>query len=257
MDVDAIRLFLLDLDGTIYLGDRLIDGAADFLAELRRRGVDHRFLTNNSSKSRADYAAKLRRLGVPADPRQILLSTDGVLAFLTERDVRDVYLVGTESMAEMFRASGIDTRSSDPRYVVLGYDTELTYEKIAAAAVYLHRGAELLASHPDRVCPSPDGPLPDVGAMLAMFETATGVRPAKVFGKPNAEMISHVLAETGCPPDRAAMVGDRLYTDMAVARNAGCRFILTLTGETKPGDLSGADGQPDRIVENVGQILIT
>ncbi len=255
MDIDAIQLFLLDLDGTIYLGDRLIDGAADFLAGLRRRGVDHRFLTNNSSKSRTDYAVKLQRLGIPAEEKQILLSTDGVLAFLAERGVREVYLVGTGSMAEMFRAAGIDIRSQDPRYVVLGYDTELTYEKIAAAAVHLHRGVELLASHPDRVCPSPDGPLPDVGAMLAMFETATGVRPARVFGKPNAEMISHALGGTGCPPDRAAVVGDRLYTDMALARNAGCRFILTLSGETTREDLAGADDEPDLVVETVGDIF--
>ena len=126
-------------------------------------------------------------------------------------------MVGTEGMREMLEESGLATDSADPEFVVLGYDTEVTYEKLAMASVHLHRGVPMVSSHPDIVCPSPEGGLPDSGAYMALFEATTGVKPVHVCGKPNKGMILHKIEETGLSPSNCAMVGDRLYTDIEMA----------------------------------------
>jgi ribonucleotide monophosphatase NagD (HAD superfamily) len=159
----------------------------------------------------------------------------------------------------MLEERGIETRSEQPEYVVLGYDTEINYEKLSKASVFLHAGVPLVASHPDMVCPSPDGGLPDVGAYLALLKTTTGVDPVHITGKPNAGMILHKINALGLDPARCAMVGDRLYTDLAMATRAGCVGVLVLSGEATMADVSeleeGAEQQPNVIVQSVDELL--
>ena len=215
-DLDGIEAVFLDLDGTIYLGGELIPGAIDFLGRCDERGVARYFLSNNSSRSVTQYLKKLQDFGIPAVAEDVLLSTHDLLAWLANEKVTETWMIGTDGMGEMLEAAGISTQSTNPQYVVLGYDTELNYEKIATGSIHLHAGVPLVASHPDMVCPSPDGGLPDVGAYLAMLKATTGVDPVHITGKPNAGMILHKIEALGLDPTKCAMVGDRLYTDIAM-----------------------------------------
>lgn len=255
-DIDAV---FLDLDGTIYLGGELIKGAEAFLERCKSQGVKRYFLSNNSSKSVAQYLTKLHALGLEATEEDVLLSTHDLLAWLANNGITETWMVGTEGMRTMLEDQGINTTSAAPQYVVLGYDTELTYEKIAQASIHMHAGVPLVASHPDMVCPGPDGGLPDVGAYLAMFKATTGVDPAHITGKPNAGMILHKIEALGLEPARCAMVGDRLYTDMAMASRAGVVGVLVLSGEATQADVDalpdGAEQRPTIVVNSVDELL--
>lgn len=255
-EIDAV---FLDLDGTIYLGGELIEGALDFLKRCDEKGVKRYFLSNNSSRSVKQYVKKLQAFGIPAEEDEVLLSTHDLLSWLGVNNITKTWLIGTEGMREMLEEKGIETKSKDPQYVVLGYDTEISYDKISQASVFMHAGVPLVASHPDMVCPSPDGGLPDVGAYLAMLKVTTGVDPEHISGKPNAGMILHKIEALGLDPARCAMVGDRLYTDLAMATRAGCVGVLVLSGEATMDDVNGleqgAEQQPTVIVESVDELL--
>ena len=252
--LDGIDAAFLDLDGTLYLGGSLVDGALEFLSRLEARGIRRYFLSNNSSRSVSQYLEKLHGLGVMASEDEVLLSTHDLLSWLSAEGVTEAYLVGTEGMRGMLEDAGIGTRSESPQYVILGYDTEVTYEKLATASIHLHNGVPLVASHPDLVCPSPEGGLPDSGAYMALFEAATGVSPAHVCGKPNAGMILHKVKELGLAAERCAMVGDRLYTDMEMAQRAGVHGILVLSGEASLEDAEDAPQNPSLIVGSVADL---
>ncbi len=252
--LDGIEAVFLDLDGTLYLGSELIDGALDFLVRLEERGIQRFFLSNNSSRSVTQYVEKLHGMGVPASPGDVLLSTHDLLAWLSTNGITETYLVGTSGMQGMLEDAGISTDSGEPEYVVLGYDTEITYEKLSTASVHLHRGVPMVASHPDTVCPSPEGGLPDTGAYMELFEATTGVRPEHVCGKPNAGMILHKVDEIGLRPEQCAMIGDRLYTDMEMAQRAGVQGILVLSGEATIEDLQTAPQTPSLVVGSVDEL---
>ena len=258
-NLDGIEAVFLDLDGTIYLGGELIPGAIDFLGRCDERGVARYFLSNNSSRSVTQYLKKLQDFGIPAVAEDVLLSTHDLLAWLANEKVTEAWMIGTDGMGEMLEAAGISTQSTNPQYVVLGYDTELNYEKIATGSIHLHAGVPLVASHPDMVCPSPDGGLPDVGAYLAMLKATTGVDPFHITGKPNAGMILHKIEALGLDPTKCAMVGDRLYTDIAMATRAGCVGVLVLSGEATRQDVAalpkGAEQHPTLIVDSVDELL--
>ncbi len=255
-EIDAI---FLDLDGTIYLGGDLIEGALEFLQRCEDKGVRRFFLSNNSSRSVSQYQEKLIKFNIPAEQQDILLSTHDLLSWLQANDITETWLVGTDGMAQMLQDCGITTKSETPQYVVLGYDTELTYDKIMTASIHMHDGIPLVDSHPDMVCPRPDCGLPDVGAYLAMFKATTGVDPVHITGKPNAGMILHKIEELGLDPARCAMVGDRLYTDIAMANRAGCIGVLVLSGEAQMADIEslepGAEQMPDIIVNSVDELF--
>ena len=253
-DLDGIEAVFLDLDGTLYLGDQLIEGALDFLARLEGSGIRRFFLSNNSSRSVDQYVEKLRGMAVPASAEDVLLSTHDLLSWLDSNGVSETYLVGTAGMQHMLEDAGVSTDSADPQYVVLGYDTEITYEKLSTASVHLHKGVPMVASHPDTVCPSPDGGLPDTGAYMDLFEATTGVRPEHVCGKPNAGMILHKVEALGLQPEQCAMVGDRLYTDMEMAERAGVHGVLVLSGEATRGDLDSATQNPSLVVGSVAEL---
>jgi len=253
--LDGIKAVFLDLDGTIYLGNELIDGAVEFLNRCDENGVQRFFLSNNSSKSVTEYLEKLHGLGIPAEANDVLLSTHDLISWLVAEGVTETYLVGTEGMRSMLEGVGVSTRSGEPQYVILGYDTEIDYEKLATASIHLHNGIPLVASHPDIVCPSPDGGLPDVGAYLALFKATTGVEPSHICGKPNAGMILHKIEELGLQPSDCAMVGDRLYTDMEMAARADVVGVLVLSGEATLDDLEAAPQTPDVIADSVANLF--
>ena len=255
-NIDAV---FLDLDGTMYLGGELIPGALEFLNRCESQGVRRFFLSNNSSRSVDQYLQKLDAFGIPATSEDVLLSTHDLIAWLHGFEYHRIYLVGTEGMRQMLDDAGLTMDAENPEIVVLGYDTEITYEKISTASIHLHRGVPMVVSHPDIVCPTPEGGLPDTGAYMAMFEAATGVKPIHVCGKPEPGMILHRIKELGLEVGRCAMVGDRLYTDMAMASRAGVKGVLVLSGEATMEDVEslpeGAEQKPDLIVQSVDELL--
>ena len=251
----GIKAVFLDLDGTIYLGGNLIGGALDFLKRCEEGGVKRYFLSNNSSRSVEQYVAKLNQMGIPCDPDDVLLSTHDLLSWLATNNITRTWAIATSGMRSMMEEVGITTRDDDPQYVVLGYDTEINYEKISTASIHMHRGVPLVASHPDMVCPSPDGGLPDVGAYLAMLKVTTGHDPVHITGKPNPGMIMHKIVELGLEPEECAMVGDRLYTDMEMAVKAGCVSVLVLSGEATREDLIESGMNVSVVVESVDELL--
>ena len=253
--LDGIKAVFLDLDGTIYLGDSLIDGALDFLGRLEERGIKRYFLSNNSSKSVEQYVEKLRDLGIDADKDEVLLSTHDLISWLSKKEVTSTFLVGTEGMRSMLEEEGIETSSEQPEFVVLGYDTEISYEKLATASIHLHEGVQLVASHPDMVCPSPRGGLPDTGAYMSLFKATTGMGPVHVCGKPNKGMILHKVEDLGLKPSECCMVGDRLYTDIEMADRAGVYGILVLSGEASVDDVEEGELRPSLVVDSVAELL--
>lgn len=249
------KIVFLDMDGTIYLGEKLIPGAKEFLSVLRNKGIKYYYLSNNSSRSKTDYVSKLEHLGIPASTEEIILSTDGVIDFLLSRKIDKTYVVGTQSMKDMFIHAGIEVDSQNPTYIILGYDTELNYLKIKTAALFLQKKIPMLATHKDLVCPTQEGLIPDVGAIMALFKKATGKSPEKIFGKPNKEMLDHIIKRHEVTANNLVIIGDRIYTDMEMANRIGCDFILVLSGETQKKDVAKLKTKPSLIIDNLGQLL--
>ncbi len=250
----AVRCFLLDMDGTVFLGDRLLPGARRLLALLRARDIGHLFLTNNSSHHREHYAAKLQRLGLEVRSEEIFTSGEATARYLHARqpDAR-VYLVGTPALEDEFRAHGFRLVAERPDFAVLGFDTTLTYAKLRRLCDLVRAGVPYIATHPDVNCPVEGGFIPDIGAMMALVEASTGRRPDVIVGKPYPPMVEAVVARTGLPTAAMCMVGDRLYTDIALGR-AGVRTVLVLTGETRREDLAGAAHRPDFVMADLAEL---
>jgi 4-nitrophenyl phosphatase len=247
--------FLFDLDGTIYLGDNLLPGAEDLLGYLDDISSPYFFLTNNSSRSRSDYSKKLAGYGLQAPEDRIISSGMATAIYLKkEKPGARIYLVGTPSLEAEFEKFGFELVQEDPDFVVLGFDTTLTYQKIHLLADFVREGRPYIATHPDINCPTRNGFMPDIGAMMAMIKSSTGRKPDLVVGKPNPPMVEAIVELTGFEPNQLTMVGDRLYTDIAMGR-AGIKTILVLSGETKKEDLSTAPHQPDLVCENLRELL--
>ncbi|MCX7823615.1 MAG: HAD-IIA family hydrolase [Syntrophobacterales bacterium] len=250
------NLFFLDLDGTVYLGEELLPGSREFIASLLKKGYRFYFISNNSSRSKNDYAKKLSRLlGLEISSDHIVLSTDGVVDFLRNRKIRKVYLVGTESMRSELEKAGILISEEDPQLVVVGYDTELTYDKIKKACISINKGIDYIATHPDVVCPTEHGFIPDAGAIVEMVKVTTGKEPMKIFGKPNKEIIKYIVESGKAEGKNMVFIGDRIYTDMVLARNVGGIFVLTLTGETTRDMVEHLVDWPELIVKDLSQLV--
>lgn len=248
------RLFVLDMDGTFYLGSRILPGAAGFLDAVKRAGKDYLFFTNNSSRSPREYMAKLAGMGCPITRDQIMTSGDVTIRYLqTHYPDKTVYLVGTSALEESFREAGIRLVSGKPDIVVVGFDTTLTYEKLSNACTYIREGALFLATHLDINCPTETGFIPDCGSFCAAITLSTGVQP-RYLGKPFAETVEMILDKTGYAREETAFVGDRLYTDVATGVKNGAMGLLVLTGETKPEDVPGSEVQPDGIYASLGEM---
>lgn len=249
-----VKCFLFDMDGTIYLGNKLLPGAQDFLRELNEREMPYYFLTNNSSRSRADYVKKLDRLGLKTPAEKIFSSGEATAIYLKKQGGgKRIFMVGTPSLEQEFVDHGFELVQENPDYAVLGFDTTLTYEKLRKLCDFAIEGIPYIATHPDINCPTEDGFIPDIGAMMALVESSTGRKPDVIVGKPNPPIVEAIVEKTGYTVDQLAMVGDRLYTDIAMG-STGITTILVLTGETKESDVSSAPHRPDFVVKDMCEL---
>ena len=254
-DLRNIKCFMLDMDGTFYLGNQLLPGALEFMDYLQDKHLDYLFLTNNSSKHAGNYAEKIRSMGYDVDASKIFTSGEATTIYLRkETAYRKIYLVGTEALENEFASAGFDITEKNPDAVVLGFDTTLTYERIWKICDFIRDGKPYIATHPDFNCPTESGFMPDIGSFIAMIEASTGRRPDVIIGKPYSHIVNAVVEKTGFKLDEIAMIGDRLYTDIALGE-AGIMTILVLSGETQLEDLDGSEFEPDMVVENLGELL--
>jgi 4-nitrophenyl phosphatase len=248
------RCFLLDLDGTFYLGDRLLPGALDLVHVLQELGLGFIFLTNNSSRHGRHYAEKIRRLGLEITDDKVITSSEATAQYiLKEQPVAGVYIVGTPSLEETLESFGILLTNKDPDLAVLGFDTTLTYEKLWKLCDLVREGIPYLATHHDLNCPTQVGVMPDIGAMIAFVEASTGRRPDVVVGKPHYPMLEAIQLKVDVPAEAMCVVGDRLYTDIALGQ-CGLTTVMVLSGEARREDLQGSEFQPDFVLENLGEL---
>jgi NagD protein len=258
-DLAKIRHVVLDMDGTMYLGNTLFPDTRPFLATLANLGIGCSLITNNCSRSRREYAAHLRELRLEIDESAIWTSAHAAISHLNAKlpAVKRLFVLGTAGLLDEFRAAGFEGVDDRPEVVVVAFDNALTYDRLCQTAYWIAQGLPYIATHPDRICPT-DRPtlLPDCGAICALLESATGRRPDAVPGKPNAAMLQSIFANHDSTPRDVAVVGDRLYTDIRMARDAGAVSVLTLTGETKRADVAAAaeSDRPDFVVANLGEL---
>lgn len=259
-DLKDIKLFMLDMDGTIYNEDTLIPGALDFFNTLRRQGKKYIFMTNNSSKGKLTYVEKLTRLGIEATTEDIASSVNATVMYLNEhKPGAKLYVIGTESLVrelkdENFIVVPTDYRGNDIDYVLLGFDTELNYQKVRGACYYISRGYEYIATNCDLKCPIGDDKyIPDCGAIAKLLELATNRTPL-FLGKPERTIVDSVSKKWNVPISQIACVGDRLYTDIAVGINAGATSICVLTGEAKKEDLATTEFAPDYYFDSIKEL---
>ena len=251
----------LDLDGTVYQGGTLFPFSRPFLAAMRELGIGCTFLTNNPSKSAADYRASLARLGIDCTPEQIYTSALATVDWLRRErpEIRRLFALGTPSMLAEFSAAGFTFTADDPAEapdaVLVGFDLTLTYARLCRAAWWIKQGKPFFATNPDLVCPT-DQPtvLVDCGSLCAALEKAAGRAPDRVFGKPDPSMLTGIMARHGLAADQIAMVGDRIYTDIATARHAGALGVLVLTGEATAADAAAAQPPPDLVLPSLAEL---
>ena len=251
-----VQLYLLDMDGTFYLGDHLLPGALEFLDKVRASGRRFCFLTNNSSKSRGAYLDKLAALGARVSEQEMFTSGDATLEYLEMAGIsKDILLIGTPSLEAQFAAAGYRLDSPAPQAVVLGFDTTITYQKLTALCDAVRAGLPYIATHPDFNCPVPGGFIPEIGAVIAFVRAATGRDPDLVVGKPNAMIAQAAARRAGLPVEQLCMVEDRLYTDIALGQNCPVKTALVLCGETTPDQAAQSDIRPTVTAQNLAELL--
>ena len=256
--VQNTRLFLFDMDGTLYLGDQLFDFTTELLATIRQQGGKYLFMTNNSSKSVADYVKKLEKLGIQADCDDFLTSSQATAYYLKlhHPDAR-LYVCGTRSLKAELEKEGfrLTEKPEETDCIVMGFDTELTFQKLHDVSYMLcTRELPYIATNPDYVCPTEFGSVPDCGSVCDMIFNATGKRPV-VIGKPQALMPQLAMQKAGISREETAVIGDRIYTDIKSGLNAGCLSILVMSGETTRQILEESADKPDLVLESGKELL--
>ncbi|MBP3657311.1 MAG: HAD-IIA family hydrolase [Clostridia bacterium] len=254
--LSGIRCFLLDMDGTFYLGDKLIEGSLDFLAALERTGRTARFLTNNSSKSASVYAKKLEKMGVDEKYRDVMSSAHAAARYCMQTfPGKKCYLLGNPMLREELISMGMELTEDDADYVLVAFDTTLDYAKMCKVCDYIRYGKPYIATHPDYNCPTETGFIPDMGAIMAFIEASTGRKADVILGKPYKGIVDEALARTGFALNEMAMVGDRLYTDVATGVNHGMTGILVLSGEATMEDVAVSDVKPHLIFNRLADMI--
>ena len=252
------KLFLLDMDGTIYIDEDLFPGTIPFLDAVRERGGRYLFLTNNSSRSVDAYISKLARMGIPSVREDFLTSVDALIADLAGRPpFRKCYAFGTRTFRQQLAEAGVpvtDRLEDDIDCLLMGFDTELVFQKLEDACILLNRGVEYIAANLDWVCPTWYGSVPDCGSVCEMLFRATGRRP-KVIGKPEPEMALLAMDRWGCSKEETVMVGDRIYTDIACGVRAGIDTAFVLSGEGGPADVEKYGVRPSETYRDIREIL--
>ena len=257
--ISSMKLFLLDMDGTLYLGNRLFDFAVELLKEIRRTGGKYLFVTNNSSKSVEDYVKKLSNMGIAANREDFMTSSQATAYYLHKHhEGKRLYVCGTESLKTELRSEGFFVTESldEVDCIVMGFDTELTFQKLHDVSYLLltQKDIPYIATNPDLVCPTEFGSVPDCGSVCAMIYNATGRRPV-VIGKPGDLMPRLAMEKWGYSPSQTCVVGDRIYTDVKSGLNAGCIGILVMSGETTPEILAASPDKPHLVLESAKEIL--
>ena len=252
-----IEGFMFDLDGTLFLEDKVLPGAVEILHYLNSKKRPYCIMTNNSSLSRKDYLIKLARLKLEVSAEQVLTSGVATLRYLQNLQISNVFLLGTTSLQEEFIQAGINLTNVEEEVeaVVLAFDKSLDFEKMCVAHKLLMRpSVKYFATHPDLVCPMKNGTIPDCGAMIALFEASTGRKP-EIIGKPYATMVEMAAELLGVTVENLMIIGDRIYTDMQMGFDAGCQTALVLSGESTMESLSLAPRKTDYVFENVADLL--
>ncbi len=246
MTLSDVKCFLLDMDGTFYLGGQLIDGSLDFIRKVVDSGRDFMFLTNNSSHNAEFYVKKLAGMGLSIDRRRVMTSGEATCEKLHELyPGKRAFVLGNEFLKAEFAEAGIPVDDAHPDIVVIGFDTSLTYAKMQAVCDFVRAGLPYIATHPDFNCPTETGFMPDIGAIMAFIEASTGRRPDLIVGKPHTGIVEAVLRRTGLSVGELAMVGDRLYTDIETGLRSGMLSILVMSGETTEEMLAASGTKPD------------
>lgn len=254
-----MQLFLFDMDGTLYIGDSLFDFTIELLEQIRNKGARYLFMTNNSSKSVADYIRKLEKLGIKADRDDFITSSQATAYYLHQHfPNHTLYVCGTESLKEELRSQGFQVSEdiTKTECIVMGFDTELTFQKLYDVSYLLLTQPELpyIATNPDLVCPTEFGSVPDCGSVCNMIYNATGKRPV-VIGKPSALMPELAMQRLGISKDKTCVIGDRIYTDIKSGLNAGVTGILVMSGETTEQILMDSEDKPHIVLNDAGEIL--
>ena len=252
------KLFLLDMDGTIYLDNKLFDGTLDFLKYVKSIGGKYIFLTNNSSKGVEKYIEKLESLGIHSTEDDFLTSTDATILYLSKKNYKKIYVFGTKSFKQQLLKSGLcvtDELEEGIDCLVISNDTELTFKKLDDACILLGKGIDFIATNPDWVCPTYYGYVPDCGCFCEMLYRATNRKPIFI-GKPEPEMAYLAMEKTGFGKEETAIMGDRLYTDIACGVNAGISTVFVLSGEGTMDDVEKSDVKPEYIFENIKELYL-
>ncbi|WP_433862843.1 HAD-IIA family hydrolase [Sphingobacterium thalpophilum] len=260
--LEQIKHIVLDLDGTIYKDNTIFPYTIDFLNTLKSLGITYSFLTNNSSMGTSEHLLKLGTMGICVSSRELYTSADATIYFIKTNypEWRYLFILGTPSLSLQFEKSGFvvldEVSDKDPDALIVSFDTSLTYASLCRAAWWVKQGKPYFGTHPDLTCPSDqDTILVDCGAICAAIEAATGRKPDKILGKPQAEMLKEIINFQGLHPSEVAMVGDRLCTDILTSRNAGTFGALVLSGETVLDDVrDGIEPQPDLVVPSIKEL---
>lgn len=257
-DLRNIELFLFDMDGTLYLGNRLFDFTKELLAEIKKAEKRYIFMTNNSSKSVSDYVKKLESMGIAATEEDFMTSSQATAYYLKlKHKDKTLYVCGTESLKAELRKEGfiITEQLDEVQAVVMGFDTELTFKKLEdVCKLLLAKDLPYIATNPDYVCPTEFGSVPDCGSVCDMIFNATGKRPL-VIGKPQAMMPQLAMKKCGVEPSATAVIGDRIYTDIKSGLNAGAVSVLVMSGETTEGILKNSPDQPHFVLQSAAELL--
>ena len=254
-----IKLFLFDMDGTLYLGDRLFDFTPQLLEKIKSSGKRYMFMTNNSSKSVKDYIKKLEKLGIKADYEDFITSSQATAFYLKKhfKDAR-LYVSGTDSLKEELKKEGfILTESVDETdCIVMGFDTELTFKKLHDVSFLLCTRPDIpyIATNPDYVCPTEFGSVPDCGSVADMLYNVSKRRPIFI-GKPEPLMPELAMEKTGYTKKETAVIGDRIYTDVKSGLRAGALAVLVMSGETTKEILDASEDKPDLVLESAKEII--
>ncbi len=256
----STKLYLFDMDGTLYLGDQLYPFTIELLETLKKTGRKYLFMTNNSSKSVEDYIKKLAKLGIPSDRNDFITSSQATAYYLKEHHPgKRLYVCGTHSLKQELQMEGFtvteDVNETD--VIVMGFDTELTFQKLHDVSYLLltRPAIPYIATNPDYVCPTEFGSVPDCGSVCDMIYNATKKRPV-VIGKPSPLMPQLAMARHGYGKEETAVVGDRIYTDVKSGLNAGITGILVMSGETTPEILAESQDRPHLVLQDAGEILV-
>jgi len=250
-----VQCFLLDMDGTFYLGEQLLEGALRFIDVLREQGREFLFLTNNSSKDSQQYVEKIARLGLSIPREKVLTSGEATAMHIqSQKPGARVFVVGTSALENEFVERGFVLTPEMPDFAVLGFDTTLTYAKLWAFCDLARAGVPYIATHPDYNCPTETGFMPDIGATIAFIKAATGREPDVIVGKPNQLLVEKAADRTGVPVSAMCMIGDRLYTDIALGEATGIPTILVLSGETQADEVPLSPYRPSYIFQNLGAV---